>query len=61
MESSNIDYWRTKIDRNAQIDKVDKEVLGSDGWTVGVLRECQLAESIVAAIQCFTAKREVQG
>jgi len=56
MESTNIIYLRTKIDRNVQIDKVDKvfiEVLGSDGWTVGVSQEWQLAESIVAAIQCL--------
>ncbi|MGO9622442.1 MAG: very short patch repair endonuclease [Desulfobaccales bacterium] len=38
---SNIDFWRTKLDRNAARDAEQKAALQVQGWRVLVIWECQ--------------------
>jgi len=40
--SSNISYWKNKIERNVERDKANIKLLENDGWNVLVIWECQL-------------------
>ena len=42
---SNSDYWRNKIEKNQERDKLNKQKLLSLGWAVIVVWECQLKSS----------------
>ena len=42
---SNSDYWKNKIERNQERDKLNKQKLLNMGWAVIVVWECQLKRS----------------
>ncbi len=42
---SNVEFWKTKIERNRQRDKAERAVLKMLGWTVIVIWECQLRKN----------------
>lgn len=44
--SSNVDYWRKKINRNTERDKINTELLKKQGWNVLVIWECQLKKAV---------------
>ena len=44
--SSNTDYWRSKIEKNVERDKENKEQLNKNGWKVLVVWECQLKKTV---------------
>ncbi|UBS53487.1 very short patch repair endonuclease [Megasphaera massiliensis] len=44
--STNIEYWKAKIDRNVQCDQEEKILLENDGWKVLVIWECQLKKKV---------------
>jgi DNA mismatch endonuclease (patch repair protein) len=46
MPSSNVDYWKAKIERNVQRDKAAVEALTRSGWRVHVIWECDLDAGI---------------
>lgn len=39
---SNIDYWKKKINRNTERDRLNAELLSRQGWRVLTVWECQL-------------------
>ena len=43
MPSSNVDYWRRKINRNVERDAANAVALDALGWRVEVVWECELA------------------
>jgi DNA mismatch endonuclease (patch repair protein) len=43
--SSNTDYWHSKIEKNVERDKENKEQLNKNGWKVLVVWECQLKKA----------------
>ncbi len=43
---SNVDFWRTKIERNKQRDARNKEALKRMGWRVMTIWECQLKPAV---------------
>lgn len=59
MPTSNVAYWRSKIERNVQRDNANQDALRRDGWTVEVVWECELPESAKRLIQRLDAKRLV--
>jgi len=42
MPSSRTDFWRTKIERNRQVDARTNAALAASGWRVGIVWECAL-------------------
>ncbi|MNR94497.1 Very short patch repair protein [compost metagenome] len=42
MPGSRPDFWRTKIERNREVDRRAEEALRQAGWRVGVVWECAL-------------------
>ena len=42
MPGSRPDFWRTKIERNREVDRRSVEALRQAGWRVGVVWECAL-------------------
>jgi DNA mismatch endonuclease (patch repair protein) len=38
---TNIDYWTMKLERNAQRDKANAELLRKSGWRCAVIWECE--------------------
>ena len=40
--SSNVEYWKNKIDHNVERDKKNKELLQAQGWRVITVWECEL-------------------
>lgn len=42
LPKSNVDFWRSKVTRNKELDVINKEQLCSMGWRVGVIWECAL-------------------
>lgn len=42
MPGSRPDFWRTKIERNREVDRRAVEALRQAGWRVGVVWECAL-------------------
>ena len=43
---SNADYWRAKIGRNAERDTVNRMALNERGWSVKVVWDCNLKDSL---------------
>lgn len=41
MPASNVDYWKTKLQRNVERDKRNYEALTTLGWHIIVIWECQ--------------------
>lgn len=56
--STNAEFWRAKIKRNALNDRKALEALGADGWRVAVVWECALrkksAEQLASLIDGLT-------
>jgi DNA mismatch endonuclease (patch repair protein) len=46
---SNVDYWRTKISRNRERDRITAQTLAEEGWKVLVIWECETKS--VSALQ----------
>ena len=44
--SSNVEYWKNKIDHNVERDKKNKELLQAQGWRVITVWECELKKKI---------------
>lgn len=44
--STNVDYWKEKIDRNVRRDQEERKALENAGWKVLVIWECQLKKKI---------------
>ena len=44
--SSNVEYWRKKIERNVERDTMNYRHLENAGWNVLVVWECQLKKKI---------------
>lgn len=42
MPSSNVDFWRTKIAKNINRDKANRDLLRASGWRVIQIWECEL-------------------
>ncbi|MEW4411917.1 very short patch repair endonuclease [Clostridium sp. AN503] len=40
--SSNVEYWRNKIERNVERDKLNSELLMQLGWRIIIVWECEL-------------------
>lgn len=45
--TTNIDYWKPKINSNVQRDKKNKTLLRKDGWNVIIIWECQLKKKVI--------------
>ncbi len=43
---SNAEYWRAKIGRNVERDKVNRMALNERGWSVKVVWDCNLKDSL---------------
>ncbi len=46
--STNRDFWREKITRNAERDKINHEMLAKQGWHVLVIWECELSKKNIS-------------
>ncbi|MBC5709643.1 DNA mismatch endonuclease Vsr [Hungatella sp. L12] len=44
--SSNVEYWKNKIDHNVERDKKNKELLLAQGWRVITIWECELKKKV---------------
>lgn len=44
---SNVDFWQIKINRNAERDLRNHQLLNEQGWNVIVVWECQLKKAII--------------
>jgi DNA mismatch endonuclease (patch repair protein) len=44
--TSNVDFWRAKIERNVKRDQEAVRALGDQGWQARVLWECQLTSDL---------------
>lgn len=42
MPKSNVEYWRSKIDKNIENDKKNQNLIRALGWNVIVVWECEL-------------------
>ena len=51
MPSSNVDYWRRKINRNVERDAANAAALDALGWRVAVVWECELAPATSRLIE----------
>lgn len=43
---SNEEYWRSKIDRNVEHDRINMECLTNLGWRVLIVWECELKKNV---------------
>ena len=43
--STNVEYWKAKINRNVERDSMNTDLLVSSGWKVIVVWECELKSS----------------
>jgi DNA mismatch endonuclease (patch repair protein) len=57
MPASRAAYWSRKIDRNVQRDASNRETLRQAGWSIHVVWECELRQSVTALIQRLAAKK----
>ena len=48
---SNVDFWRTKFERNVERDSRNIASLESDGWTVVTVWECEIGKDLPSAVQ----------
>src|SRR4051812_25214837 len=44
LPSSNVDYWRSKQEKNSQRDRLNRASLLSAGWEVMVVWECEIRD-----------------
>jgi DNA mismatch endonuclease (patch repair protein) len=51
LPKSNADFWRDKFEKNVERDRIKKEMLESDGWTVIVIWECEMEKDIDDAVR----------
>lgn len=42
LPKSNVEFWKNKLEKNAQKDKLNTQLLESDGWRVINVWECEL-------------------
>ncbi len=47
LPKTNTDFWKKKLERNAQRDRINYEFLEKQGWRVLVMWECDIASSDV--------------
>ena len=54
---ANADYWRAKIGRNRERDRMSEQALAADGWGILTVWECELkdAEALTARLRSFLA------
>ncbi len=45
LPTSNVDYWKLKIDRNRKRDRRVREALRKAGWRTAVIWECKLRDA----------------
>ena len=45
--SSNKEYWEPKIRRNVELDKINIELLQTEGWRVLIVWECELKKKTI--------------
>lgn len=48
---SNVEFWKSKLDRNVEKDLVNKEQLEKMGWNVITVWECEIENDIDAVIR----------
>ena len=56
MPSSNVEYWRSKIERNMRRDERNLRLLESTRWDHVIIWECELpaaAQSLLAHLDCI--------
>lgn len=51
LPKSNVDFWRTKFERNVERDSRNIASLESDGWTVVTVWECEIGKDLPSAVQ----------
>ncbi|MBA3241119.1 MAG: DNA mismatch endonuclease Vsr [Acidobacteria bacterium] len=56
---TNADFWAEKLARNAERDEAARSALTDTGWSVTVLWECALDETLDALIEELNDRREV--
>ena len=54
---ANAEYWRAKIGRNRERDRMSEQALAADGWGILTVWECELkdAEALTARLRSFLA------
>lgn len=57
---TNADFWAEKLARNAQRDEAVQAALTDIGWSVVVVWECDLGETLDALIQELNDRREAR-
>lgn len=55
---TNVDFWAEKLSRNAMRDAAAQAALTDAGWTVKVIWECELDESLTDLVSDLTRRRE---
>ena len=48
LPKSNLDYWKPKLEKNLQRDKIEYEELKSLGWKIIIVWECELKKKVQA-------------
>jgi DNA mismatch endonuclease, patch repair protein len=63
LPSSNVKYWKEKIDNNRKRDRRVREALRKDGWRTAVIWECELkkTDSVARRLSRLIANRAVTG
>ncbi len=51
LPKSNVDFWRTKFERNVERDRRNIASLESDGWTVVTVWECEIGKDLPSAVR----------
>jgi DNA mismatch endonuclease (patch repair protein) len=51
MPASNADFWKNKIDANAERDQLNKEKLKAAGWNVITVWQCELKKDTAAVLK----------
>lgn len=58
MPSSNINYWKKKIERNMERDRANQSLLNDDGWEIRIIWECQVLEGTRELLQRLKHKHK---
>lgn len=55
LPKSRLDYWKPKIEANAERDRRKQAALAADGWRVAVVWQCELADmdALTARLRCL--------
>ena len=51
MPKSNVEYWKTKIERNVKRDNRTRDELDRLGWKWRVIWECQIASGVASLLE----------